>query len=132
MGILLTFKQRASRPISVSTKQAPILAKKNKFGVICARRWKAAHKFAEALVSEAADYLAAWDGQAWLSIGGGTDFIVNALAAVKDSPADTTRQALFVGGMFGQTGGISSRRIGRWGCDPTRPPRVPRIRMKTA
>lgn len=64
------------------------------------------------------DYVAMWDGQEWGSIGGGTNFFVNALAAVKDSSADTSRQSLFAGGMFGSAGGISSRRIARWGCDP--------------
>jgi hypothetical protein len=54
--------------------------------------------------------IARWDGQAWSSVGGGTNGPLDALAVFDDGSGP----ALYVGGSFSTAGGVAANNIARW------------------
>ncbi len=54
--------------------------------------------------------IAKWDGSNWAALGGGMDYIVNALTVFDDGGGP----ALYAGGLFTTAGGVAASQIAKW------------------
>ena len=61
-----------------------------------------------------ANYLAAWNGSFWTSLGGGTDGRISALTTFDTDGAGPLPASLVVAGAFTSAGGVGANRIALW------------------
>jgi hypothetical protein len=63
---------------------------------------------------QTANHIARWDGEAWTTLGEGTDNVVRALAVFDEDGDGPGAPALFAGGTFLNAGGQPAVNIARW------------------
>lgn len=72
------------------------------------------------LVGAPGNNVAAWDGQSWKTLAGGTNQVVSALALFDEDGDGPDPAGLYVAGNFTAVDGTNAPRLARWGC-----PRAP-------